>query len=60
MYKLIAQTISTLKQIDKICDFALANQEMYPNQQYYKDLKENAIIAKELLEQKPFNDEKSV
>ena len=60
IYKIIAQTISTLKQIDKICDFALENKSLYPNQNYYEDLKENALISRELLEQIPFNDELSL
>jgi hypothetical protein len=57
---LIAQSISTLKQIDRICDFALLNKSKYPNSQYYENLKENAQVALELLNQPPFNDELSV
>ena len=60
VYKLIAQSISTLKQIDRICDFALSNKNKYPNSQYYENLKENAQVALELLNKPPFNDELSV
>ena len=60
VYNVLAKTISTMKQIQKICDFALSNSNLYPNQEYYSNLKENAIIATELLEKIPFNDELSV
>ena len=38
----------------------LENKSLYPNQSYYEDLRENALISRELLEQIPFNDELSL
>ncbi len=57
IYKTISQTISTLKQIASICDFALSNSELYPNETYWQDLKQKAIEAINLIQQPPIYDE---
>ena len=60
VYSIISQMISILKQIDKICDFAIQNKELYPNQKYYLELKENAQLATILIKQNPIYDETSL
>ena len=60
VYGIISQMISILKQIDKICDFAIQNKELYPNQEYYSELKENAQLAMILIKQNPIYDEMSL
>ncbi len=56
VYKIISQSVSTLKTIARICDFALMNPEKFPNTSYYENLKENSELALLLLVQKPVND----
>ena len=45
IYKILTNTITVLKQINNICDFALKHPEIYPNQNYYRKLKENVQDA---------------
>lgn len=56
-YKVLAQSCSILKRIEAICDFALQNPDLYPNQQYYENLKETADLSLILLKQDPIYDE---
>lgn len=57
IYKIIAGSISTLKQIIKICDFALDNEEDFPNVFYWENLKETAHGAIKLLNKEPINND---
>jgi len=57
VYKIIAGSISTLKQIIRICDYALSNEESFPNSEYYKIVKENAKEAIKLLDKEPINND---
>lgn len=55
VFKIIAQTITTLKQIQRICDFAISNEELFPNIEYYQNLKETAQKALKLTDVFPIN-----
>lgn len=57
VYKIIAGSISTLKQMIRICDYALSNEESFPNSEYYKIVKENAKEAVKLLDKEPINND---
>lgn len=57
VYKIIAGTISTLKQMIRICDFALDREEYFPNVEYWEIVKENAQKAVELLDKEPINND---
>ena len=57
VHNVISQTVSILKQISKICDFALEHADLYPNQDYYNELKENAELALIITKQNPIYDE---
>ena len=57
VHNVISQTVSILKQICKICDFALGYPDLYPNRDYYNELKENAELALILVKQNPIYDE---
>lgn len=57
VYKIIAGTISTLKQMIRICDFALDREEYFPNVEYWEIVKENARKAVELLDKEPINND---
>ncbi len=53
VYRVISHSVSVLKQIIRICDYALSDNDNYPNSDYYADLKEKAITALDLIERKP-------
>ena len=57
VYKIISQSISALKQICSICDYALSNEKDFPNQEYYLNLYECAESALELMKHDPIFDE---
>ena len=57
VYKIIAGSISTLKQIIRICDFALNKEESFLNSEYYQIVKENAQEAIKLLDKDPINND---
>lgn len=57
VHKILSQSVTILKQIDKICDFALSNSDIYPNRDYYSNLKETAQLALLLMKQNPIYDE---
>jgi hypothetical protein len=57
IYKIIAGSISTLKQIIEICEFALKNEEDFPNVFYWENLKETAHEAIKLLNKEPINND---
>lgn len=57
VYKIITGSISTLKQIVRICDFAISCDDMYPNTSYWEIVKENAQVALELLDKEPINND---
>ena len=57
VYKIIAGSISTLKQMIRICDYALSNEESFPNAEYFKIVKENAKEAIKLLDKEPINND---
>ncbi len=58
IYKIIAQSISNLKQIIRICDYALANPDTFSNEKYWQDLELSALCAIELIQKEPINNEK--
>lgn len=60
VYKLISQSISVLKQICSICDYALSNEKDFPNQEYYLNLYECTESALELMKHDPIFDEFAV
>ncbi len=60
VYGIISQMVSIMKQISKICDYAIQNKELYPNQNYYAELKEKAELAMILIKQSPIYDETSL
>ena len=60
VYKIISQSISALKQICSICDYALSNEKDFPNQEYYLNLYECAESALELMKHDPIFDEFAV
>ncbi len=55
IYKIIAGSISTLKQIIRICDFAISCDDKYPNTSYWEQLREKAQEAIKLLDKEPIN-----
>jgi len=55
VYKIITGSISTLKQIIRICDFAIGSEDKYPNTNYWENLKETAQEAIKLLDKEPIN-----
>ena len=57
VYKIITGSISTLKQIVRICDFAISCDDKYPNTSYWETVKENASEAITLLEKEPINND---
>ncbi|MBR5304493.1 MAG: DEAD/DEAH box helicase [Candidatus Gastranaerophilales bacterium] len=57
IYKIIAGSISTLKQIIEICEFALKNEEDFSNVFYWENLKETAHEAIKLLNKEPINND---
>lgn len=57
VYKLITGSISTLKQIIRICDYALYEPDKFPNTSYWQFVKENAQSAIELLDKEPINND---
>ena len=60
IYRTISHTISVLKQIERICDYALSDCENYPNSEYYYELKTTAQKAIELMDREPVNIEDNV
>lgn len=54
IYKTIAQSICVLEQIERICDYALSNEEKFTNQKYYLELKQNTSEALKLIKKEPF------
>lgn len=59
-YKILSQSVSVLKQIERMAEFALNNPDEYPDSAYYQNLKENASIAVELMNKQPVGDELAV
>jgi hypothetical protein len=57
VYKIITGAISTLKQMIRICDFAIMCDDMYSNTSYWETVKENAQLALELLDKEPINND---
>ncbi len=57
IYKIITGSISTLKQIVRICDFAISCNDKYPNTSYWEQVRENALKAIELLDREPINND---
>ena len=57
VYKIITGSISTLKQIVRICDSAISQKDKYPNTSYWLNLKEKAQDAIKLLDKDPINNE---
>ncbi len=55
-YKIISQSLSVLKQIERICDYAIENPGDY-DVQYYKNLKETAHDALKLMKKPPIDEE---
>lgn len=55
IYKIITGSISTLKQLTRICDYAIERPDLYPNKSYWETIKENALVAQELLSKEPIN-----
>ena len=53
IYRIISHSISALKQIQRICDFALSDSYNYPDSEYYKSLKSTAQKAMELINKEP-------
>ncbi|MBQ8475426.1 hypothetical protein IJ531_00010 [bacterium] len=60
IYRVISHSVSVLKQIERICDAALADSENYPDIQYYEKLKAQAKEALELIYVEPISIEDSV
>ncbi len=57
VYKIIAQSTSVLKQIRRICEYALMHPEEYPNIEYYAKLKQQSIEALKLIKKEPIANE---
>jgi len=57
IYKTITGAIANLKQITRICDFAIAQEDKYPNTHYWINLKSTAQEAIELLDKEPINND---
>lgn len=55
IYKIITGSISTLKQIINICNYAIDYQDKFPNAKYWENLKETAQEAIYLLDREPIN-----
>ena len=55
-YKLISQSISILKQMDSICDFAIENEYDFPNVEYWSDLKTKISKAIKTMNKPPMMD----
>ncbi len=55
-YKIIAQTISVLKQISYICDYALENYEDFPNEEHWQTLKEKSEQAINIMNRPPITE----
>lgn len=55
IYKIITGSISTLKQIINICDYAISYQDKFSNTKYWENLKETAQEAIYLLDREPIN-----
>ena len=57
IYKIIAGSIATLRQVIEICSFALANEEDFPNVFYWENLRKLAQEAIGLLDREPINND---
>ena len=57
VYDIISQTVTILKQINIICNYALDNPVDFPETKYWKDLKEKAELAILATKQNPIGDE---
>ncbi len=55
IYRIISHSISVLKQIERLCDAALSDSNNFPNQDYYKNLKDCAIWTLDLIDRKPIS-----
>ena len=55
IYKILSQSITVLKQIRTIADYALENEEEFPNQMYYRKLRQRVLEAIELMSKEPLN-----
>ena len=55
IYRTISHSISVLKQIERICDYALSDNLNFPNTDYFEELKLNVQIALELMNREPIN-----
>lgn len=53
VYKTIVQTITVLKQMSRICDYALERKDIYSNSKYWTDLKDNTAKAIEMIKKPP-------
>ena len=56
IYKSLAQSVSVLKQIDRICTFALNNPDDFYNVDYYKNLQDKTQQALYLMKMPPINE----
>ena len=56
-YKSLVHTISVLRQIERVCEFALKNPDNYPEVEYYSNLLNNAKYAINLMNVAPLNTE---
>ena len=56
IYKSLAQSVSVLKQIDRICTFALNNPDDFYNVEYYKNLQDKTQQALYLMKMPPVNE----
>ncbi|MBR2068146.1 MAG: DEAD/DEAH box helicase [Candidatus Gastranaerophilales bacterium] len=57
VYRSISHSVSVLKQIQRICDYALSDNFNYPNSDYYETLKNKASLALELINKEPVRTE---
>lgn len=55
-YKLIAQTVSVLKQMSYICDYAMKNEYNFPNTEYWQSVKEKTQQAIDLMNKPPIHE----
>jgi hypothetical protein len=53
VYRVIVHAISVLKQIQRLCEFAIDNPEDYPNTNYYEELLAKINDAMELINKEP-------
>ena len=56
IYKLISQTTSSLKQISRLCDFALNHKDLYPDTKYWQNLKKTTQKALTLTKLPPLDE----